>query len=259
MKRISKLIRWIVLPPVLLGAAAAGIVYFLASRAPARYHPADLTWQERSASAKAFAKLCMEDFFNPAQARAPFSIFVSEAEINRYFASMDEIEGTRPGGRPGEVHSWLQRAGLAGPAVAIGEGVFTVMVRLVEYGKILSADLSFDFLPDGRLQVRLREIRVGQVPVPEWLYRQQAQAMCQRLASAMSSAANDMRGTGISPADVSALLAPALGAINQEPISTVLPMFRQRISAIELHDGKLALAFEPVDANAATARPSRIR
>jgi hypothetical protein len=254
--RGSRVLRWIrraILLLLVVGAGVAAALYLLASWVPAQYRPANLSWQERSAAAKEFLnKKCIEGFTNKAPVRQPFSISVSQDQVNQYLASMDEIEGVIPDGRPGEARSRLQGAGLADPAVAIGDGVLTLMVRLTEYGKILSADVSFEFQSDGRLRVRLRGVRLGRLAVPESLYRGQIQALRQAVGQAARAAEGHGRGH-ISAEDVSALLATALGAINEEPIPTVLRGYRQRIAGIDLRDRTLTLRFEPTTAAAPEA------
>jgi hypothetical protein len=247
--RGSRFFRWlrrIVLLLLLAAVAGAAALYLLASRVPRQYRPADLSRQERDAAGHEFVESGAKGFYNKVPVREPFAFSLSEDRLNAYLASMDEISGLVPGGRPGEVRERLRRAGLADPAVAIGDGVLTLMVRLAQYGKVLSADLSFDFLPDGRLRVRLREVRVGSLAVPDWLVRGRLHQLRRAIAPAMrrALAGNDVRGLSVE--DVSAVLTAVLAAIDEEPISPDLPKYHQRVVGIDLHDRALKIRFQPV-------------
>ena len=224
---------------------AAGGLYVAASWVPQQYQPADLTARERDSAAHRFYAMATDEFYNKAQVRAPFSLTLTQEEINGYLASMDEIAGLYPGGKPGEVRSHMERSGVTSPAVAIGEGVLTIMVRLSEYGKVLSADLAFEFAPDGRLRVRLREVRLGRLTVPLSLVRGRLREMKEKLVGPMRAAGGEESRGGLSAKDVSALLTQVVAAIDEEPISTDIPKFHQRVTAVELHDQKLTLKMEP--------------
>ena len=80
------------------------------------------------------------------------------------FAIADEIAASRPSGKAGEVYRAMEKAGFIDPAVSLGDGILTVMVRSKEYDKVLSADVSFSFTADRKLRVRLEE---SGLPTPE--------------------------------------------------------------------------------------------
>jgi hypothetical protein len=260
----SKFFKWVVrgaLIVLLVLIVAAGAIYLAASSAPGPYRPADLTAHERGLEGYDFLSRA-SDFRNQAQDRFPFTLSLTQEQINKYLASMDETVALVPNRSPGEVRGMMERAGLEEPCVAVGEGVLTLMVRLSQYDKVLSADVSFDFLPDGKLQVRLREVRLGRLPVPQSLVRGRLAEVREKLVSSMrpagSSDAEEPAG-GVSIRDVSALLRQAVAAIDEQPISTDLRKFPQRIEAIELHDKTLKLRFTPTTAARPEVDPQRRR
>jgi hypothetical protein len=245
-KFLRRLLRVGLLVGLLLAVTAVAI-YVAASWVPAQYHPADLPSRERNLEGQRFLAMVVE-VRNKVQVRAPFSMSFSEEELNNYLASMDEIVALVPNRKSGEVRGPMDRKGLADPALAIGEGVLTLMIRLSEFGKVVSADLSFEFLPDGRLQIHLAAVRMGRLTVPQALVRGRIQQLREELASGMRHTLTpdlEKISAGVAFEDVSAMLGRALAAIDEKPIPTDLGRFHQRIAGIELHDKTLTLQFEP--------------
>jgi hypothetical protein len=252
-KFLKRLLR-VALVAVLLLAAAAVAVYVAASWVPGQYHPADLPARQRNVEGQRFLAMVVETR-NKVQVREPFSVSISEEELNNYLASMDEIVALVPNRKPGEVRGPLERLGLAEPSAAIGEGVLTLMIRLSEYGKVVSADVSFEFLPDDQLQIRLGAVRVGRLTVPQSLIRGPLQQAREKLAAGMRhtlAGEPERSSASVSIEEVSALLGRAVAAIDEKPISTDLGKYHQRIAGVELHDKTLTLRFQPTE----TPRPT---
>jgi hypothetical protein len=253
-KFLKRLLRWGLV--VLLLAVAAGVaLYVTASWMPGQYRPADLSSRERNAAAKEFVEEPLAEFARRVQVPQPFSISISQDQFNAYLASVDEIAALAPNGKPGEVRAQMERAGVSRPSVALGEGVLTLMAELSEYGKVVSADLSFDFQSDGKLQIRLREVRVGRLTVPRSLVSGLIRTFQQSLTPGPRSASGgDDSLRNVTVHDVSALVAKVVASIDEKPISTELPRKvagrKIRVAAIELHDGKLTLRIGPVSPTA---------
>lgn len=261
----SRLGKWvrraaaILLLGLVLGGAA---LYLLASWLPSDYHPAALPFEERTIAAQKFIRK-MVDLTNDWQRGGPFALSFTEAELNACLASMDEIAAFDPNGSPGDVHRLMDRAGLAGPAAAVHDGVLTLMVRLKDYGKVISADLSFEFLPTGNLRVHLEAVRVGRLPVPAWLYRSRLGELRQALASRAgrkpaSPGSEGHPRAGVSVEDVSTVLSRVIAAIDEEPVPAYLPARIRgrvaRVDRIDLRNQALTIHFQPVAA-AALDRP----
>lgn len=237
-----------------VGVAAVSL-YLLASRVPRRYRPASLNARQRTQSAKLFAgKMLGPQFGGKIQQPHPFSLSFSAEELNRYLASMDEIAALPPGGEPGRVYRVMERSGVADPALVLGEGTLTLMFRLVNYGKILSLDLSLRYTPRRRLRVELLEVRLGEIAIPRSAFQGRLDNLRGALGSksgqpAGSGDADDEEG-GISIGDVSAVLAKVIASIGAEPISTELPKKINgrifRVDDIEISDERLTLHFAPV-------------
>lgn len=157
---------------VVAGALAAGALalYVQAHRPPRGYQPVRLDAAQRQEAAVRFYNH-LADFHNHAVADAPFEAAISSAEINAYLASMDEIAAMLPGERPGQVMRGMAQAGLDTPAVILGDGRLTLMVRSSRHDKVISADLRVDQAPAGQFQVGLEGVHVGRLPIPPSLAR----------------------------------------------------------------------------------------
>ncbi len=240
--KLRRRLRWAL--GMALGAvlAAAGGLYLVATWSPAQYRPAEMPPEEIRQTAKEFVEL-LSEFHNRLQAPEPFSVSLTEEGLNAYLASMDDIGALAPNGKPGQVRAQLERAGVDRPAVAVGEGVLTVMTRLREHGKVVSADLAFDLQPDGQLKVRVVGVRVGRLPVPDSLVAQGLRELHESLAPAARAPMPDeeaLRSLGVR--DISLVVTKVLAAVvDGKPIPADLPRWRKRVAGIELHDGTLTV------------------
>jgi len=239
---------------VAVGVAAVSL-YLLSSRVPRRYRPAPLNARQRTQNAKVFAgKMLGPQFGGKIQQPYPFSLSFTADELNGYLASMDEIAALPPGGKPGRVYRVMERGGLADPAIALSEGTITLMVRLVNYGKILSLDLSLRYTPERMLRVSLTKVRLGGLAIPRAAFRGRLETLRRALApraggSGVADGAGVAKGK-ISIEDVSAALAKVVAAIDAEPISTELPKKINgrifRVEDIEIRQKAVTLHFKPV-------------
>ena len=247
---LKKILR-VLLLVVLLLVLAAVAMYFQASRVPSDYAPAQLSGREKEQAARQFVSQIGE-FNNKAQLPQPFEWQITQEQINRYLAAADEIAANRLGGRRGEVREALESVGLSDPAVSLDNGVLTLLVRSSHYDKVVSADIRFTFLQDGRLQIRLAQTWVGQLPVPDTFLRSQLQRLKEKLAREQAPRqAGASAGTQPSPDEVARLITTVIAAIDEAPIDPVLVgglnNKKVRIEGIRIDDGKLALRAVPID------------
>jgi len=262
--RIGKAVRRVLVAAAAAAVFVGAVLYVQASRIPAAYRPVQITAEQRRQAAQEFLnRKILDEFGNEAQKNEPFVWAVSEEELNRYLAAMDEIAASAPSVSPGAVYRAMQAAGVADPAVALREDVLTVMVRSIEYGKIVSADVAFSFTPEGKLRVRLLGARAGRLALPQawvetWLERLK-QILPTAKADRLSPARSDL--SGFFSEDLGSVLSAVLAAIDDEPISTELiwrlNKKRVRIADIEIAGGVLRLHVVPVPrrTRAASRRP----
>jgi len=239
----------------LIGAAVAiliGVVlYVQASRLPPRYRPAQLTAAQKKQAAKAFYSKIVNEFATDAQRNEPYDWRVSEEQLNAWLASMDEIASKTRTGKAGEVYKAMARADLAGPSVALRDGVMTLMVRSTKYEKIISVDIAFTFTPAKKLRVHVRGLRLGRLAMPDSLMRSRLDEF-KRLSSSGGRDVDTVRSraatAGISSDDVAAVLEAVLAAIDEEPISAELKINKKRvrIEQIEIAAGTLRMHVVPV-------------
>ena len=240
---------WFFLSLVLIAAISAAVLYVIASAVPADYRPPVLAPPQRVSSAKQFYRLVTE-FINNADDIKPFEMTLTQAEINEYLASVDEIVNERPGPGNDSPRKAMEEAGLAGPMFVAKDGRITLMAVSTEYKKILSVDLVFEFTDDRRLRARVSGMRVGRLPVPRPFVGSTVgkvkEHLCQEGRNV--SAGKDKRGAYPSAQEVGELLAALISAVEQEPIMPVFGHDRKRqvrLVSIEAADGRIVLGFEP--------------
>ncbi len=249
LRRTFKRIVW---TAALLLVGAAGILYIIASHVPSDYRPAQLPPEMRESSAKKFAAKAVEQYWEKAQLPQPFAITFTQEELNGYLASLDEIAAQTPQGRHGSVRSLMESSGLNDPAVAMHDGRLTLMVRLRQPAKILSLDLTFDFGSDGQMRVGHSQLRLGGLPIPDSLVRQQLAD----LQNSLKPRHGGQAVTRISSADMEivmdlpAVLGRVLSAMDGEPVTTDLPQRINgrviRITGVEVSDKALTLRVQPI-------------
>ena len=253
--RAGKVIKLSLAAVVAAFLLAAGLLYVQISRIPANYRPVRLTAAQKDQTAKDFWNSVL-DFANAAQKNESFEWPVSQLELNRYLAAMDEIAAKPPSGKHGRVYRALEEARLAEPTVSLHNGILTLMVRSKEHNKVLSADVSFSFTGDKTLCVRLVGVRVGRLTLPiSWGQSQLEEIkrlvpMKNRLKGNDSERLDGREPSGLSSQDLALVLEAILAGIDEEPISTELtwPVNKKRvqIEGIEISDGALRLHATPI-------------
>jgi len=233
--------------------AAAAMIYVQAGRIPSLYKPAILTPDQRKRAAKEFLnRKILDEFGNAAQRNEPFEWVISEGELNRYLASIDEIAAGAPSVRQGTVMCAMADAGLAGPAVALRDGKVTLMARSITHEKVLSADVGFRFDADRKLAATLLAARLGRLALPDAVVRDRIDALKKLLAPVADSHHDDRSNglVGVSALDIGQILRAVLTAIDSEPIPTDftwrISRRRVRVADITIADGLLRLHIVPV-------------
>lgn len=258
--RVGKTVLRVVLIVLLVLLAAVAYLYYKASKVPAAYRPAEGSQQERKEWAKDFMDHVLVGFSNKANRIQPFSFEIEQEELNRYLAAADEIAALEPGGKRTGVYQVMEQAGLSGYAVALGDGVLTLMVRATEYNKILSADIVFRYTDDGRLGVRLAETRVGELVVLPALVRGQMERIKETMAERVAAMKRKRKAPRDEPRrrvlrrtaveDLGFLFAVVITAIDEEPVKPefTVPVGKKpvRIEAIRIKPGRLTLDVVPV-------------
>ena len=221
-----------------------------ASRVPPEYNPAQLSQDKKEhVVVKQFVRRVM-DLGSEIQAARPFAWEVTEEQLNEYLASMDEIAAVRPDGRTGQVHQVMDSVGLSDPAVSLGDGMVTMMCLWKRHNKVLSVDLVFSFTPDNHVQVHLKEVRLGRLPIPSSMVRSRLEFLKQSMRSRLKALTEaDKHPTskpgGVSSEDMAVLLATVISAIDEEPLPSEIRKWRMRIDEIRLEQDRLRVHFTP--------------
>ena len=231
------------------GLLAALLLYIQASRIPGEYRPAQLSADQKNQAVKEFWSK-VQDFGNDAQGHLPYEWSVSEEQLNRYLASADEIASSTPSGVPGRVYRELDDAHLAAPAVHLGQGTVTLMVRSQEYQKILSAEIGLA-IADGKLAARMGDARVGCLALPPSWVKRRLEEVKRMLPRGGRTDLRQAGLSGLSAQDVAAVIARVLEAVDENPISAEItwPVNRKRvrIDSVEIRDGRLMVRVTPID------------
>lgn len=240
---------------LLAGAAAALTVYLLAGAVPESYQPSDLTPAQRE---QAVTELANEysRFNEQAVAGDTYTWTLTQDQVNRYLASMDEANAMRVGHEAGEVKRKLARAGIADPAIVLDDGAVTLMCRLREYDKIVAADLTFEFTADGKLRLKLAGARIGRLPLPRDIVAEKLNRLKGVLANAgKRSSDREKAPTGQATGEFAEALRAVVMAIEGDPIdpTAVLQASKRRVrfTDVTIDDGLLTLTVQPV----ATTQP----
>ncbi len=246
-RRVAKILLLLIL---LAAGAVALAVYLLAGAVPESYQPSDLTPAQRE---QAVTELANEysRFNEQAVTGQTYTWTLSQDQVNRYLASMDEANAMRVGHEAGEVKRKLARAGIADPAVVFDNQAVTLMCRLREYDKIVAADLAFEFTPDGKLRLKLAGARIGRLPLP----RDVVADKLARLKAVLADASNGSHpGQGAPAGQATGEFAEALRAvvmaIEGDPIDpeALLQASKRRVrfTDVTVDDGLLTLTVQPV-------------
>ena len=251
--RAFKLIGLSLLVLLAVVIAAAGVLYLLACKVPGNYHPEHPDLPGRRVAAAGFYKRILQ-FYNLAQQNDPYQWEVSQKELNEYLGSMDQI-ADKWGEDPTVPYEQMNRAGVTDPAVALDDGVLTIMFRATDYDKVISLDVSFELKPGRKLLVRLDQVRVGVLPIPSSFVKahiaELKESLAKRTAKADPPPADARRSPGgVSYDEVAAVVSTVARAIDAEPISTEIKWTgrkkRVRVDGIYIDDGLLVLDVVPI-------------
>jgi hypothetical protein len=249
--RTGKIVVRLLLFVLLFLLAAATYVYIQTGRVPEGYQPLTLPQDQTQAAANAFInRKIIDEFGNKTQLNQPFDWTLTQQQANEALASMDEI-AFQLGGTRGAVGKQLEKQGIAGPAVQFKDDRAVLMIHSKTYDKVLSLEISFSSLSDGRLAVHLEDVRVGRQSVPRSLVDPELAALESSLAPATQSAAKESPAIGMVHAkDVGKLLMTIFGAIDGQPIRPVLkwPVNHKKVvvQSVELSDGQMTLHLRPI-------------
>jgi hypothetical protein len=260
--RPRRIIGWTVV--ALLAAAvlvAAGLLG-LANRRPAAYRPVSLSPEDQDQVASRFVTHVANDFGNRAGSGESFDWTITAEQANYYLAALDAIAVL--GGGAVQPSAELEKAGFAAPAVALDDGLLTLMVYSSRHDKVISLDVGFAFDAQGGLSVDIRHLRVGALPVPRWLVDEQARLVRQHLVKELEKAARPGQGLDDTPAaglaKVLRALADALDGrcIRPELVWHVGARHRVLVDRITIAGGQATLHMVPVTAPAppATTAPA---
>jgi hypothetical protein len=247
LRLLGKILSWSALVLVILCAA----FYVLASWTPTAYLPPTLSQPQKEDAARAFVS-DLARFQNNGQKGEPFDWIVKQDDMNRYLAAMDEIVASQPGRKRGEVQKVLDTAGITPPMVYLGDGHMTVMLRSVEHGKVLSADIAIGMTDDDKILAKLTDTRVGLLPVPRFTVRDRMaefkatlQQRLDRLRSAPKQSSGGLVLASFGP--IEELLSTLVLAIDEKPLPVQIRIHKRRvrIKDFRVEEGRLVLRIVP--------------
>jgi len=246
--RAGRVIRRVLLGLVATVALAAAVAYLLASRVPEGYRPARLSREQKGEQVQHFVHEGLR-FMDEGEKVQPFRWSIGEDALNRYLESMDEI-AFQINAKRGQAYRMMEKAGLSDPAVSLRGGVVRLMARSAEYEKIVSVGLRLEITPQRKLRVRLAGAWIGQLPVPRALLRGQIERLRSAVGTQPVRSAPSIRSAA-SAAPVGRVLQQVIGAVDGEPINTVMTWKvqtrkRVRVVGIDVDGGQLTLHVEPV-------------
>ncbi|MCD4823574.1 MAG: hypothetical protein K8S55_03135 [Phycisphaerae bacterium] len=248
--KLKKTIRGAILIVIFGLMLALAITFLLASMVPQDYEPRQLTQQERQNVARKFANKAINDLLNKFEDVKPFTHTITEDELNHYLASLDEIAFLRLGkknaaSKSTELFEAMDKAGFLDPMVKMDDGVLTIMVQTRSSKKVISLDLSFMITDDGRLTVNLEQVRIGRMPVPQFIISEGLEALQKTLPQSQSGKLNRM-----SVRNLDLMIATIIGSIGETPIPTKIAISRKKpkqLRRIDIEDGELKLHFVPAE------------
>lgn len=245
-----KLVTRIVVAVIIVILIPLGVLYYLAGLMPDDYRPVKLSQARKERVARRFVQHVVLDFRNSAQKLEPFTWRITQRQINEYLASMDQISAGRPGHANGEIDAQMAQMGLGDPAVAIGDGELTLMIRSTRFGNVLSADIAADLTDDGKLRIALTGTRVGKLSVPSGTVLGPLKELRRQLVLRRS---RDRNGSDVaSPEAVGGILAALIAAIDGKPIvpeeTWTIKGIGIRIEELAIDDEKreLAIRIRPI-------------
>lgn len=260
--RVIRIVLWALGVTAATALVGAAVIYAMACRIPPEYQYRPLTReQQKEAIDRLVADHVFGSFGNKAGAGRPFTWTISARRANDYLASMDEIASQFNATTYPSVA--MERAGFARPAVAMRPSVLTLMIHAKEHDKIFSVDLAFEFDSRGDLTARTLAMRIGVLPVPQFLLASVHRKVRRRLAEHLAEG-EKLQDAHIGPVPVARfarLLGNVIGMLDGRYVHPELVwQGKHRVLAdrVEITEGKLAVHFVPVPHRqpaTASARP----
>ncbi|MDY7010507.1 MAG: hypothetical protein SVV80_07105 [Planctomycetota bacterium] len=253
-----------VLLSLLVGAVlVAGLLYGLADRTPADYREAlqrvtrltelnELAERDnREGPRRKFLEL-YGDFSKYGGAGEPFEFFITSDEVNMCLVSMDRIASLQSA-KPVHATAKLEQAGFSDPMVAMDDGVLTLMVWSIEYGKVISADLSFIFDERGDMRLEILAIRIGVLPVPKSLLEGRIGQLREKLQNLLGRTGDNGNNlSSVAPTrDVARLLRAVASMLDGQAVRPKVPWrdlgakHPLMITNVVITDGAMTLHFKP--------------
>ncbi len=248
MSRKKIILRLIAIVALLLIASVV-IIYIQASRTPDDYHPMKLSKDELAKTAGKFVQHVVLDFSNNAQRIKPFEWQISEEQINRYLASIDEIAFLRAGRKRGEVNSAMRSVGMAGPMIKLADGTVTFMITLTDLNKVASIELGAELTEDKSLKLGITCARIGKMRVPKGVLVGPLRKLRGKLEN-KQTANSDMNNAD----KIANVLAILLAAMDDKPIK---PEKIWRIKRIRIALDSLAISENGVKIKVRPIGPTR--
>ena len=257
--RVRRIIRGALATVLVAAVLAAGLIYGLADRTPTDYREAlqritrltelnELAEQDnREGPRRKFLEL-YGDFSEYGGAGKPFAYRITADEVNMCLASMDQIASLQSA-KPVLATAKLKQAGFSDPLVVMNDGVLTLMVWSIEYGKVISIDLTFIFDKRGDMRLEILATRIGALPVPKALLENRLRQLRGNLKNLLGRA-NDT-GNNIPTRDIARLLRAVVDMLDGQAVRPEV-MWRDLgakhpllITNVVITDGVLTLHFKP--------------
>jgi len=255
--RAGRMVRRLLVYLLVAVVIAALVVFAMISYVPSSYRWRHRSPEEQKIARNAFVKHIGEGFGNRigrARVGEVFTWTLTAEQANDYLASLDAIAslGSLDEDEPVYALAAMERAGLADPAVAMDDGLLTVMAKVRKYGKVFSIDLALEFDDAGDLGIRIAGMRIGAMPVPQAILEDRVQQARSRLSAQLARAerAQDARLGAVDLSQLAGLMRESLSMLTGESVRPVLryklfgTTHRAQVRRIEIDEGKLTLHCE---------------
>ncbi len=256
--KVGKWLKWLAGGALLTVVVIAAVAYLLISWVPADYKPTRLSHNQKTLVAGDEFVPHILAFGNSAQKNRPYTWSITQEQLNAYLASVDQItDFLTPGpNKAGRVYETMAGVGLVEPATTLHDGVLTLMVRQCEYNKVLSVDVSIRLTAAKLLRVRLEQLRIGRLRVPEFFLRGRIRSFRDMMLAQMpdgdTKVVPRLKGrtlVGVSSNDLGELLSVLVRAVDEAPIRPRLtwPIGKKsvQVDRIEIDEGLLTLHLVP--------------
>lgn len=258
--KVRRNIRRAIIILLITAVLTVALLFGLADRVPTDYIEAqqritrltELNEQaEREGPRRHFMKL-YGDFSKYGGAGKPFTFQITADEINLCLVSMDQIASINSP-KPVYATAKLAKAGFRGPLVSINDGVLTLMVKSTQYDKIISVDLKFVFDDEGDMKMELLAIRIGVLPIPMAMLKNQIQKLRGKLQNLLGKVNDSGGGSSVTPTkSVARLLRAVVDMLDAKAVRPEVTWpgddvrHQLLITDVVINDGTLTLHFDPI-------------